>query len=98
MQALAAQAAAMEAELAAGAAALGHSNHQQKLQYTRGLKQELEGIRAECNALLRERFGLEQCIRCWASLVALALGLRLPLAVLEGALGPEAVLLFELPG
>ena len=33
------------------------------VQYTQRVRQELEGMRRQCNALLLERFGLEQCIR-----------------------------------
>ena len=49
------------------AAGLGHSNPRQKIQYHLRLKQELEEMRHECALLLRERFKLEQCVRCAAS-------------------------------
>lgn len=40
-----------------------HARQSSGLQYTQRLRQEAERLRRECNALLRERFGLEQCIR-----------------------------------
>ena len=43
---------------------VGHTNQRQKIQYHLRLKQELEEMRLECTVLLRERFHLEQCIRC----------------------------------
>ena len=43
---------------------MGHNNPRQKIQYHLRLKQELEEMRHECMLLLRERFHLEQCVRC----------------------------------
>lgn len=45
---------------------LGHNNSKQRIQYHLRLKQELEEMRNECMQLLRERFHLEQCVRCGA--------------------------------
>lgn len=47
---------------------LGHNNSKQRIQYHLRLKQELEELRHECMQLLRERFQLEQCIRCFLAL------------------------------
>lgn len=46
-----------------GTSGLGHNNPKQKIQYHLRLKQELEEMRRECMALLRERFHLEQAVR-----------------------------------
>ncbi len=43
---------------------LGHTNSKQPIQYHLRLKNELEEMRSECVGLLKERFHLEQCIRC----------------------------------
>jgi hypothetical protein len=51
-------------ELLGTGGGLGHNNPKQKIQYHLRLKQELEEMRRECTTLLRERFHLEQCIRC----------------------------------
>ena len=58
----------METDLRAAEASggLGHNNARQKIQYHLRLKQELEEMRCECTSLLKERFKLEQCIRCAA--------------------------------
>eukprot|EP00951_Prasinocladus_malaysianus_P008406 scaffold60891_cov44-Prasinocladus_malaysianus.AAC.2 len=53
----------LEAALAMEKQLLGHGNQRQKIQYHLRLKQELEEMRHECTALLRERFHLEQCVR-----------------------------------
>jgi chemotaxis protein histidine kinase CheA len=61
------QVAALEAALAeSAAAAVGHANPQQRVQYLRRVREEAEGLRRRCNAALRERFQLEQCVR-WAA-------------------------------
>ena len=54
----------MEEAMLADKAVLGHGNSRQKIQYHTRMKQELEELRHECTVLLRERFHLEQCIRC----------------------------------
>ena len=54
-------------------AGLGHSNEKQKLQYHLRLKLQLEQMRHQCLVILRERFQLEQCIRCALLLASCAL-------------------------
>lgn len=56
--------AGLEEALAQGRSALGHSNSAQKIQYFQRVKDELEEVRREANALLKLKFTLEQCIRC----------------------------------
>ena len=53
----------MEGELDRTTSLLGHSNPAQRLQYHRRLKSDLEAMRRDCTTMLRERFGLEQCVR-----------------------------------
>jgi hypothetical protein len=55
--------------LGTGTNGLGHSNPRQKIQYHLKLKQELEELRHEATVLLRERFHLQQCIRCVCGIV-----------------------------
>lgn len=43
---------------------LGHTNSKQPIQYHLRLKNELEELRSECIGLLKEKFQLEQCVRC----------------------------------
>jgi len=50
--------------LGTSSSGLGHSNPRQKIQYHLKLKQELEELRHEATVLLKERFHLQQCIRC----------------------------------
>ena len=53
----------MEGDLERTTSLLGHSNPAQRLQYHRRLKSDLEAMRRDCTTMLRERFGLEQCVR-----------------------------------
>ena len=54
-------------------AGLGHSNPAQKIQYHLRLKLQLEQMRHQCTLLLKDRFRLEQCVRCWLLLTAFGL-------------------------
>ena len=55
-------------------AGLGHNNPAQKIQYHLRLKLQLEQMRHQCILLLKDRFRLEQCVRCWPRLFTCCAG------------------------